>query len=236
MAEEVEITDATEEVADNRKEVRPACEEVAEEKSVAEMDDEADEDEPQVAEPRMEVACGYNRYAQDLKPYDQKELIQVPMEVDEESEGEKVSSKKIEDLEKRGMELVKVIPSSLPDIEKAEEMVRLFEKEVELLKEKSSKKLEERKRRLETSGEEDAVIGGVIVAGGASAKAKKKKNKKKRKSKTAGNGKKEIDEGEKVEGMDKDGVKRNWTVEEWRKYGESIGYEVEVESDYGPWT
>ena len=63
VAEEVEITDATAELADNREEVRPACEEVAEDKSVAEMDDEADEDEPQVAEPGMEVACGYNRYA-----------------------------------------------------------------------------------------------------------------------------------------------------------------------------
>ena len=65
VAEEMEITDATEEVADNREEVRPACEEVAKDKSVAEMDD--------VAEPGMEVACGYNRYAWDLEPYDQKE-------------------------------------------------------------------------------------------------------------------------------------------------------------------
>ena len=42
-------------MADNREEVRPACEEVAEEKDVAKMDDEADEDEPQVAVPGMEV-------------------------------------------------------------------------------------------------------------------------------------------------------------------------------------
>ena len=61
MAEEVEITDATEEMADDREKVRPACEEVAEDMSVAKVDDEADEVEPQVAEPVMEVACGYNR-------------------------------------------------------------------------------------------------------------------------------------------------------------------------------
>ena len=98
----MEITDATEEVADNREEVRPACEEVAEEKTVAEMDDEADEDEPQVAVPGMEVACGYNRYAQDLVPYDQKESIQVPMEVDDVNKEKNETSRKGEDLERRG--------------------------------------------------------------------------------------------------------------------------------------
>ena len=66
VAEAVEIMDATEKVADNREEVRPACEEVAEDKRVAKVDDEADEDEPHVAEPGMEVASGYNRYAQDF--------------------------------------------------------------------------------------------------------------------------------------------------------------------------
>ena len=233
VAEEVGIMDATEEVADNREEVKPACEEVAEDKSVAEMDDVADEVEPQVAEPGMEVACGYNRYAQDLEPYDQKESIQVPMEVDEDR---KNTSSRLEELEKEGRDLIKVIPSSLSNRDKMEEMVRLFEEEVGELKKKTSKKIEDRKRGLETSGEEDAVIGGVIVAGGASTKTKRKKNKKKRKSKTAGNGNKEIEEGEKVERVDLDGVKRNWTVGEWKKYGESNGFEVEVESDYGPWT
>ena len=48
-------------MADNREEVRPAYEEVAEDMSVAKVDDEADDDEPQVAVPGMEVACGYNR-------------------------------------------------------------------------------------------------------------------------------------------------------------------------------
>ena len=234
VAEEVEKTDPTDKVAENWEEVRPAYEEVAEDMSVAKEDDEADGDEPHVAVPGMEVACGYNRYVQDLEPYDQKESIQVPMQVNDESEGERISSKKIEEMEKRGRELIKIRPSSLSEWEKAEEMVPLFKEEVREIRERSWKEIENRKRDLETSGEEDVVIGGVIVAGGASAKTKKKKNKKKQTSKAAGNGKKEIDEGEKVEGLDKDVVKRNWTVGEWRKYGESVGYEVEVESDYGP--
>ena len=238
VAEEVEITDATEEVADNREEVRPACEEVAEDKSVARMDNGADEDEPQVAEPGMEVASGYNRYAQDIELYDQKESIQVPMEIDNINGERNETSKKIEDLEKRGKELIKVLPSSLEDTEKAEEMIRLFREEVEELGRKTSKKIEERgkKRLLGTSEDEDAMIGGVIVAGGSSTKAKKKKNKKKQKSKAAGDEKKEIGKEERIEGMDLEGVKRNWTSEEWRSYGDSKGLDVEVESDYGPWT
>ena len=67
VGEEVEIMDATEEVADDREKVRPAYEEVAEEGSVVKMDDETDEDEPQVALLGMEVACGYNKYTQDLE-------------------------------------------------------------------------------------------------------------------------------------------------------------------------
>ena len=57
-----------------------------------------------------------------------------------------------------------------------------------------------------------------------------------RKSKSAGNKEKEVEEEGKIEGVDKEGVKRNWTEKEWRSYGDSIGYEVQVESDYGPWT
>ena len=239
MAEEVEITDATEEVADSREEVRPACEEVAEEKGVAETDDEAEEDEPQVAEPGMEVACGYNRYAQDLVPYDQKESSQVLMEVNDIVDERMETTKKIVDLEKEGRELIKVLPSSLSDINKAEEMVRLFREEVEELKKRTSKKIEvegeEEIKNLNKSEDEDVVMGGIIVAGGASKKARKKKNKKKRKSKAAGNEDNKVEEEERIEGMDKEGVKRNWTVEEWKSYGDSIGFDVEVESDYGPW-
>lgn len=55
VTEEVEITDATEEVADNREEVRPAREEVAKGEGVANVDEEA--------EPGKEVAEEYNRYA-----------------------------------------------------------------------------------------------------------------------------------------------------------------------------
>ena len=40
--------------------------------------------------------------------------------------------------------MIRVLLSSLKDYEKAEEMVRLFEKEVEELKRKTSKKIEER--------------------------------------------------------------------------------------------
>ena len=238
VAEEVGIKDATEEVADNREEVRPACEKVAEEEGVAMMDDEADEVEPQVAEPRMEVASDVNRYAMDLVPYDQKESSQVLMEIDDIGGGGNKTSKKIEDLERRGDELIGVLPSSLKDVEKAEEMVRLFEREVEELKRKTSKKIEdgERKRRLGTSEDEDAIVGGEIVAGGSSTKAKKRRNKKKRKSKTAGDEIKEIEKEERIEGVDLEGVKRNWTSEEWRSYGDSRGLDVEVESDYGPWT
>ena len=239
VAEEVEITDATEEVADDREEVRPTCEEVAGEKSVAEMDDEANENEPQVAVPGMEVACGYNKYAQDLVPYDQKESIQVSMEVDDIVKEKMTTSKKIEELEKEGRELIKVLPSSLSDIDKAEEMVRLFREEVEELKKRTLKKIEvkgkEEVNNLNRSEDEDVVMGGIIVAGGASKKAKKKKNKKKQKSKAAGNEENEVEEKERIEGTDKEGVKRNWTVEEWKSYGDSIGYDVEVESDYGPW-
>ena len=239
VAEEVEITDATEEVADNREEVRPACEEVAEDDGVAKTDNEADEVEPQVAEPGMEVASDVNRYAMDLVPYDQKESSKVLMEVDDVVGERMETSKKIEELKKRGRNLIKVLPSSLSDRDKAEEMIRLFEEEVEELKKRASKKIEvegeEEINKLNGSEDEDVVMGGIIVAGGASTKARKKKNKKKRKSKTARKEENEIEETERVEGMDKEGVKRNWTVEEWKSYGNSIGYDVEVESDYGPW-
>ena len=58
MAEEVGVKDATEEVVDHLEDIRPACEEVAEDESVAKVDDEADEAVPQVAVPGIEVACG----------------------------------------------------------------------------------------------------------------------------------------------------------------------------------
>ena len=183
VAEEVEIKDATEEVAELRDKVRPTCEEVAKGKSVAEMDDEADEVEPQVAEPGMEVAKGYNRYTQDIELYDQKESIQVPMEIDSD-ERKATVSEEIGSIERGIMDLVRVVPSSLPEREKQLERLRLFQEEVRELKERSSKKIEEGRREgLGSSGDEDTVIGGIIVEGGASTKAKKKRNKKKRKAK-----------------------------------------------------
>ena len=239
VAEEVEIMDATEEVADDREKVRPACEEVAEDKGVAELDDEAEEVEPQVAEPGMEMAYEYNRYAQDLVPYDQKESVQTPMEVDGNEEKEEDSRR----LRTLGVEIlsmvetVKVKPSSLSGTEKGLKMIEIFEKELAELAKRSSKKIEVEKeevKNLNNAEDEDVILGGVIVAGD-SKKARKKRNKKKRKLEAAGNEKSEVPEKERVEGTDKEGVKRNWTVEEWKSYGDSIGYDVEVESDYGPW-
>ena len=183
VAEEVEIKDATEEVAEIREEIRPACEEVAEGISVAELDDEADDFEPHVAERGMEVAKGYNKYAQDIELYDQKESIQVPMEIDSDRK-ETTISEEMGRVEKGIMDLVRVVPSSLPEREQQLERLRLFQEEVRALKERSSKKIEEgKKNELGSSGDEDAIIGGIIVEGGASKKAKKKKNKKKRKAK-----------------------------------------------------
>ena len=147
MAEEVEIMDATEKVADNQEEVRLACEEVAEEKSVAEMDDEADENRPQVAVPGMEVACGYNRYAQDLVPYDQKESIQIPREVDDDEEMKSETWKKTEVMGRGEMELIRIESSSLSELDKVKEMMRLFKEEVGELKEKSSKRKEEHEEK-----------------------------------------------------------------------------------------
>ena len=49
MAEEVEIMDTTEEVAENQVEDRPTSEEVAREESVAEMDHKADRVQQRVA-------------------------------------------------------------------------------------------------------------------------------------------------------------------------------------------
>ena len=187
VAEEVGITEATEGVAESRGKIRPACEEVAEENEVAKVDDEADEDQPQVAEPGIEVAEGYNRYAQDIVLYDQKESIQVPMEIDSMEKEEVGLSEEIGKTEEGIMNLVRVVPSSLPERDKQLKMLRLFQEEVKQLKERSSKKIEEKEKReregLRSSGDEDAIIGGVIVEGGASKKAKKKKNKKKRKAK-----------------------------------------------------
>ena len=102
--------------------------------------------------------------------------MEVDVDVDEES-----LSKKIERMEKRGSDLIRVLPSLLSGDKKTERMVEVFQREIEELKQESLKTIKDGKRGLETSGEEDAVIGGIIVAGGACTKAKKKRNKKKRK-------------------------------------------------------
>ena len=181
-----------------------------------------------------------NRYAQDLERYDQTESIQTLMEVDGErsnDNGLTESSKKIEELNRGGEELIRTIPSSLKDRNKAEEMIRLFEEEVRDLKNKFSKKIEEgnEMKGLGSSGDEDRMIGGIIVVGESLKKTKKKKNKRKWKSKTTRSEEKEIED-ERVEGEDMEGVRREWTVREWRSYGDSMESDVEVVADYGPWT
>ena len=108
VAEEMEIPDATEEVANICEEVRLAYEVVAEEMSVAQMNDDADEDKPQVAVLGIEVACECNRYAQYLVPYEEKESIQIVMEVNDEEKEREDTSKKIEELEPEAEEMVKV--------------------------------------------------------------------------------------------------------------------------------
>jgi len=176
VAEEVEKMDPTEEVADNREDVRPACEEVAEEM----MEDEPhqtvaviiglDKVEPQVAEPGMEVDRRYNRFALDLVPHDQEESIQVPL----------ISQSSLGDI------VVKE-DSGSPE-GKYERMVTAFEEEQSRIKEeveKAPKRIGEELEEVSCSAEEDAVTGGVIVTVNSSQKAKKKRNKKKRKSKTS---------------------------------------------------
>ena len=191
MAEDVEILDATEKVADDREKVRPACEEVAEDKRVAEVDDEADEVEPQIAEPRMEMACKYNRYAQDLVPYDPKESIQTPMEIDGDEE-RKETSRRVRALEREVLSIVETVnvkPSSLSEREKGLKMIELFEKALTELTKRISKKIEveeEEIKNLNNIDDKDVVLGGVIMAGGVSKKAKKKRNNKKRGAKAEG--------------------------------------------------
>ena len=107
------------------------------------------------------------------------------MEVDRNGEEETTACDKVGRMEREVMDLVAVVPSSLPEREKQLERLRLYQEEVIKWKKRSSMKIEEEKRRegLGSSGDEDAIIGGIIVEGGASKKAKKKKNKKKRKAK-----------------------------------------------------
>ena len=146
VAEEVEIAEATEEVAEIWEEVRPTCEEVASGKGVAKMDDEAEEVQPQVAEPGMEVAKGYNRIAQDIELYDQKESVQVPMKIDSVRDQKIAIADEIANMEKRMMDLVRVAPSSLPEKEKSLVRLRLFKEEIKELKDRASKKIEEKKK------------------------------------------------------------------------------------------
>jgi len=176
VAEGVEKMDATEEVADDRREVRPACEEVAEEF----MEDEPQQVvavfrglgkvEPQVAEPVMEVDERYNRFALDLVPHDQEESIQVPL------------------ISQPSLSNVVVREDSGSPEGKYERMRTVFEEEQSRIKEeveKAPKRIGEDLEEVSGSGEEDAVTGGMIVTVSSSQKAKKKRNKKKRKSKTS---------------------------------------------------
>jgi len=174
VAEEVEKMDATEEVADDRREVRPACEEVAEE--VAEYQPQTfwvvgrGMVEPQVAEPVMEVDERYKRFALDLVPHDQEESIQVPL----------ISQPSLGNIVVRE-------DSGSPE-GKYERMRTVFEEEQSRIKEKvekAPKRIGEDLEEVSGSGEEDAVTGGMIVTVTSSQKAKKKRNKKKQKSKTS---------------------------------------------------
>jgi len=75
VAEEVEKADAIEEVADSQDEVRPACEEVAEEKRLIPYwevvkKEEAERTQSQVADVKMEIDERYDRFVRDLVPND----------------------------------------------------------------------------------------------------------------------------------------------------------------------
>ena len=82
VVEEVRLPDGTEEVADDRMENRPACEEVADARGVVTPTDEAlvvvDVTQPQVAERGMDLADCHNRYKLDLVQFDQEGSIRVP--------------------------------------------------------------------------------------------------------------------------------------------------------------
>jgi len=171
VAEEVEKMDATEEVADDRREVRPACEEVAKEliedkprQTVAGF--RLGRVEPHVAEPGMEVDGRYNRFALDLVPHNQEELVEVPS-----------TFPTIE-----GNVTIREDSGQLDD--KWSRMVTVFEEERSRIEKEATKKIVvgEVVGKHCSSRDEDAVIGGIIVVGGNSQKNKKKKNKKKRKS------------------------------------------------------
>jgi len=163
-------------VADDREEVRPACEEVAEElmenkphQTVAVFIG-AGRVEPQVAEPGMELDKRYNRFALDLGPRDQEESFQVPLISQEEDR-----------------DIVVRKDSGSPEGWWGR-MKTVFEEEKSRIQEevdKTPNKIRVEEIKIGSSGDEDAIIVGVIVAGGNSQKAKKKRNKKKRKSKTA---------------------------------------------------
>ena len=83
VVEEVRLPEATEEVADDQMEDRPACEEVADDQEfvaptgVATV--VADVTQPQMAERGMEVADGHNKYKLDLVPFDQEGSIGIPI-------------------------------------------------------------------------------------------------------------------------------------------------------------
>jgi len=226
LAEEMGKVDATEEVADDRREVWPTCEEVAEEM----MEDEPQQTvavivglgkvEPQVAEPGMEVDGRYNRFALDLVPRDREESIWVPI----------------------------ITPGEFGDIAvkqhsgspegKWERMVTVFEEERSRIEKEATKKIVvgEVVGRNCSSGNEDAVIGEIIVAGGNSRKNKKKRNKKKRKSKATKEVEKEEEkEPEEVyEGLDLEGNKVEMTKEKWLAYEEKLkGLGYKVSMDYG---
>jgi len=148
VAEEVEIMDATEEVADSREEVRPVGEEVAEE--VAEDQPQTvwtvgiGRAEPQVAEPVVEVDERYNRFALDLVPHDQEESIQVPL-ISQSSLGNIVVREDSGSLEGK-YEKIRTIFD--------EEKCRIM-KEVD----KSPKRIGEDLEEISGSGEKDTVTG-----------------------------------------------------------------------------
>ena len=91
VVEEVGLLDTNEEVADDRMEVGPTCEEAADGRGVVSPAGVAavvvDVTQPQVAERGMEVADGHNRYRLDLVPFEQEGSTQTPP----------TSSKKIEE-------------------------------------------------------------------------------------------------------------------------------------------
>ncbi|PUU80826.1 hypothetical protein B9Z19DRAFT_1122873 [Tuber borchii] len=113
VAKKVEPEDATEDVADNRRDFEPACEEVTREGMdvelimAMEIQGEAERPELQVAKPMLVVIDWYNRFKLDLLSYNQDESIQNSTETPEEAVIVREDSSDLETRFERIVELFK---------------------------------------------------------------------------------------------------------------------------------